>query len=229
MSTCKWSTQNAGAGLQLLWPNTPGAAKIFSTKDLWMPVQTFPSISLSPLVHRLGSHGKKIYFRLGHRFWASLPKPAALSKCPSSSDNQLSNLNCWRWCDGPLEREVCASGGMRLWLSHELWGHERPLWTTVIIWDDYMRWSQWGKGCSRLLRVDPDPGTQPVLCVTGETQLIITCSPGHRAGPSPVPRDRLCNKTPGLPAVLCGVTWLWDELWKFPTASVVLFSTKKHS
>lgn len=106
---------------------------------------------------------------------------------------------------------------------------ERPLWTTVIIWDDYMRWSQWGKGCSMLLRVDPDPGTQPVLCVTGETQLIITCSPGHRAGPSPVPRDRLCNKTPGLPAVLCGVTWLWDELWKFPTASVVLFSTKKHS
>lgn len=69
---------------------------------------------------------------------------------------------------------------------------ERPLWMTVIIWDHYMSWSQRGKGCSMLPRVDPDPGAQPVLCVTGEAQLIITCSPAHRAVPPPVPRERSC-------------------------------------
>lgn len=106
--------QNASESLQLPWPNTAafsGSAKIFSTKDLWRPVQTYLSISLSTLVHRFCRVPGRSSSLGSGKNWASLSKPAALSECLFSIDNQISNLNCLRWRDEPLKREVSASGG----------------------------------------------------------------------------------------------------------------------
>lgn len=158
---CKWRFTAAVAKYVAF----PGAARIFSTKALWMPVQTFPSISFSPLVHRLCRvMGRRSSLGLGKDFDMMSP---------------------WKGKFVPVEGRDSGTH-----MSCE--ATERPLWMTVIIWDDYMRWSQRGKGHSMLLRVDPDPGTQSVLCVTGETQLIITCSSVHRSVPSLVPRERSC-------------------------------------
>lgn len=103
----------------------------------------------------------------------SLSEPAALSNCLSSPDNWISNLNCSGWCEKPLEREVCAVEGMRLWQlcktrgrcetsEHEC-DHRGPL---LVRPDDCMRWHRRGESCSGLSGVGSDPGTQSMLCVT---------------------------------------------------------------
>lgn len=172
---------------------SPGAASIFSTKDLWMPVQTFPSISLSPLVHRLcRGMGRRSSLGLGKDFEPVSPSqqlfPNAFPVVTPSSQIWIAGgdvMSPWKGKFVPVEGWDSGTH-----MSCE--ATERPLWMTVIIWDDYMRWSQRGKGHSVLLRVEADPGTQSVLCVTGEAQLIITCSPVHRSVPSLVPRERSC-------------------------------------
>lgn len=210
--------------MQLPWPNMllplelPRSCLPKTCECLYKPSHPFPSVHYCTDLEVMG---RRFSLGLGKDFEPVFPSqqlfPNAFPVVTTSS--QI-------WIDGgdvmsPWKGKFVP---VRLWYS---WGHwETPVGDCDHL-GDYVRWSQRG---IMFLRVDPNPGTQPVLCVMGNTAhhhmfswsevSASSCSKG---------KVLLCNKTPGLPAVVCGVTWLWDELWKFPTASVVSFSTKKHS